>query len=1250
MSGQDVHQYVAHLANGDRPTRRPGNLTRFRAIIVSIALSCVVPTCAAQSQAKEWISPILLPQVGQSALQINSVSSSGDGRLLVTGGSDGLVKLWDVAKGLQLRVLTRLAGAVLTTAFSENGRYIAAAGYDGRIQVCDVSSAAPCNEVATSPNSNSITPLAFSADGRSLAWGEGSILRLSNWQTNRIPKRFATAKSNITAIVLSPDGRRIAFSAGNEETYLWDVDQATGQKVIKQGSAPVTAICFSSSAEILATANTDGVVSLWSAADARSLGRLSTISFMPSLTSFPPRLRSTQSVPAFPPTVSMGFRKDGTLVTAVAGNLTKNLQIGIWNVRSRQRMDGSSMPVIVSPGIAELSGLWPITVGGGGQFIAYSKDLQTISIVGVPNFQLEKTLGRSAEVVSAVSIDSNRNLIAAATGKNVHLWNVQTGKEEAINTRAARTIRMLSLNSDGSRLTAASDDSGLFVFDTTTRRESDALTGECDFAYSDPWWVACGHYTGVIDLRKITSDPIPPKMLLKTEPIATHSIGGFAVSEDGKLAALSEPLRGQMRVWRTADNETVHYTRSFFTPWGQLAFNSGGTELAWTAGKQIQVMNINSGVITELCCHGRFAQTIAFSPDGSLLASGGQDATIKIWNVSSSWQESNRQIGLLPGHTDVVSSVAFSYDGRLLISGSYDGTIRLWDWPNQRELVDLSSVEIPGRKEPIVGSAPDRSVATSSIMYTRDGRFDINSEEDLQNLSWVMPDDRLKIQPAELYMRDYFEPRLLPRLLACHETEVRSGRPGTCKNAFKEVRPLAELNRIQPGVRIVKVERGTSAKEALVTIEVSGKEDTAQSNGKTRTDVYDVRLFRDGQLVGQWPEPQGGIGGAENITSWRKESLLPMPAGQIKTTHQFPIRLASRDKGQWVRFTAYAFNEDRVKSGTAYANYRVPDDVDAAKPRAYVITIGINAYENPNWRLGFAVKDAQDLSDALQQIPGYEVIPVSLVSTADGVTKVDQANKTNIKGVLALLSGNETVHRDRLIKAIGSIANKLQKATPDDLVILAFSGHGYTDEQGRFYLLPSDSGTENMSDAALPKILPRLISSDELSLWLREVDAGELVMLIDACHSAASVPEAFKPGPMGDRGLGQLAYDKGMQILAATQADNVALEVDKVGGLLTYALVQDGLEQRKASPDGREPISIRAWLRYAEKRVPQLYDDIQARKLKLAGFDKTDHSRSLVSKDPTIDSVFYSETVSGAQTPALFDFYKGHDPTIRLEP
>lgn len=107
-------------------------------------------------------------------------------------------------------------------------------------------------------------------------------------------------------------------------------------------------------------------------------------------------------------------------------------------------------------------------------------------------------------------------------------------------------------------------------------------------------------------------------------------------------------------------------------------------------------------------------------------------------------------------------------------------------------------------------------------------------------------------------------------------------------------------------------------------------------------------------------------------------------------------------------------------------------------------------------------------------------------------------------------------------------------------MVLTFSTHGFTDIDGAFHLLPyyvvGDDG---------PSL--RTISSFDLERWLGRIDARQMVMIIDACHSAANVEAGdFKPGPMGSRGLGQLAYDKGMRILAASQSDAMALESERL--------------------------------------------------------------------------------------------------------
>jgi hypothetical protein len=98
-------------------------------------------------------------------------------------------------------------------------------------------------------------------------------------------------------------------------------------------------------------------------------------------------------------------------------------------------------------------------------------------------------------------------------------------------------------------------------------------------------------------------------------------------------------------------------------------------------------------------------------------------------------------------------------------------------------------------------------------------------------------------------------------------------------------------------------------------------------------------------------------------------------------------------------------------------------------------------------------------------------------------------------------------------------------------------------------------------------------------------------------NSAAAVAGTeFKPGPMGSRGLGQLAYDKGMRILTATQTDNIALETNQVKqGLLSYALIQDGLKEGKANFLPRdEKVTLIEWLNYGVVRVPELYGEMRA--------------------------------------------------------
>ncbi len=520
--------------------------------------------------------------------------------------------------------------------------------------------------------------------------------------------------------------------------------------------------------------------------------------------------------------------------------------------------------------------------------------------------------------------------------------------------------------------------------------------------------------------------------------------------------------------------------------------------------------------------------------------------------------------------------------------------------------------------------APDRSAMSLAVTnFFKGGKFfsirgfgyDTNLPADTDLFRWVNFGDGMKTLGPQTYLRTSYQPQLARRMIECERTR-------TCGDAFPEEWP--KNNTTLPVVTIDRVVPGGEPNTAIVEISVSGGKGSGRRGFDDNTGAYNLRLFRNGALVAQYPK-LGVDEELSEIETWRERNLVTLDTNGTQRV-SLPVVLPTGSEAQTIALTAYAFNEDRVKSETVSAEYIQPAVAKPRPRRAFVVTFGIDEYDDEKLLdLQFAGSDARLLGERLARIPGYEVQRAIIARDPESKKPV-KITQLTIARVIAILRGVDVKAAKKALRQQGFDASKLEPPTPDDIVILSFAGHGWADKTGAFYLVPSDARWLANGEPDRKT----LISAVQMADRLREVDAGEMAMIIDACHSAASVDAGgFKPGPMGDPGLGQLAFDKGIRILAATQADVVALEDPLLRqGLLTYALASEGITATggKADSDGDGRITLDEWLGYATRRMPSLSSDVRLGRL----VSDASGARGWVSSS--------SQSKPPIQEPALFDF------------
>lgn len=1069
---------------------------------------------------------------------------SPNGQLVLTSGLDNRALLWSARTGEEIRSFQGHEMFVSSVAFSPDGRKVATGS--SSVRVWDVATGKQLLRFATHTTAElgySVRRVTFSPDGKWIvtvinfnvtgAIPSGNVC-LWEAATGRMARCFEGHTEVPRDAAFSPDGRSLVTGSEDGTAILWDVNTGAALKAFQGHTAPVTAVAFAKTGAFVVTGSHDQTARVWDVATGKEL-------------------RQFKGHKGFVYDVSIS--PDGRYVATKDQELTGiegDHATRLWDVATGRilwRLDKAFGEIPFSP---------------DGKYIYVSRATPTLREVATGREVLR--LEKQAWPVIKFEFSGDGNSILMNSWGHAGLWNLNSGREETRFKEGAGDYGTTVALSPGGRLTAVSSNNSPAI------RLVDAVTGQ-----------ELGRFQG-----------------------GSGNVARLEFSPDGRFLAAGDGMNRKTTVWSISTGQKAQSFDGY-----EFQYSPDGQYILAGSKPDIEMLSLNEATQTQpntLCvwdaksgqkiwCFKQddLIQSFAFSPDARILLTGGTDTTIRLWDsrtgrevrniphTSPIWSvgfsprngryfltgdiESNvimwdtqtgQPVRKFVGNSSAPGTVNFSPDERLVLSGGFDGAARIWDSSTGEELCSMISF-------------PDGTW----VVVDPDGRFDANNLENIKGMYWVVPDDPFNPLPLEIFMRDYYEPRLLARILAGEK--------------FRAVKDISKINRTQPGVRIGSVEPQEGDSGAVtVTVDVALPAVPSGVPGQSaapRSGVYDLRLFRDGQLVGYAPHHDGEIklDGTGKAKLTFRNIKLPRTAG-VKQ----------------VEFAAYAFNSDRVKSATDRKVYNLPAALAPVKGRAYLITVGVNAYENSELNLKFAANDArqmqQILSEQLARAGAFEeVVQVPLISDyrVEGnrvVVNESTATKQNFKTVLELLAGKGS--SPELIQGVPNAA-RLRPARPEDLVLISFSSHGYADVEGNFYLVPYDTGR---SSGITRELLRRSISSAELSLWLRDVDAGDLVMIVDACHSAAAVEgKEFKPGPMGSRGLGQLAYDKGMRILTATQADDVAVGSGKIEqGLLSYALTHDGIKFGGADYKPKDAlITLTEWLEYGEGRVPKLYEEVR---------------------------------------------------------